>query len=541
MSKLSRFLLVFSLIAPGAVVSCTDPNLEQITIKNNPKNDDSSQNNQPIIDNTKSNNDNSNDNSDALPDTNSISEQPSVETNPVSNTEVKTTNYQFNPIQASRNTFLTKNDDYIQSIKYRTFSLKWYMQQKGTTQGYSVSGTLWMLDYMHLGNNKFKFYFGTNYHVASNLFSAKDYDIYQQPNRLKTFNPYYYEFAWASDAYDTNSKVGDSNWNRVQIPFNSKNLILRNFFLAHNFLQLNALPNLKSTYFADFAIVEFEIDLDALSKSDYKAKAFRVKLAQAMNEVNKSIKKFTNLDQTNSNKYLFTDNKIPYATLDYASVLDTYEKSKTNSSEQISEIVKEKLATYNYSLVPRYLYSFGYPAPSENNDSGIFNTIDANERNTLGYSSDDPSLGFSIQKDYVLKNYDQNSYFNNEVATKFYAFMYSFNSKNSPDKGASGSLVLNEQGLPIGLLLGHLSNPVTYIDANKNFQEASRALIQPFVQSIPLYSQNNQITIPAFNLLDHTNSELYPQQLVSYRSRINDVYGKDAKTAVFGGEIVTLL
>lgn len=124
MSKLSRFLLVFSLMAPGAVVSCTDANLEQITIKNNPKNDDSSQNNQPIIDNPNSNNDNSKDNSDALPDTNSISEQPSVETNPVSNTEIKTTNYQFNPIQASRNTFLTKNDDYIQSIKYRTFSLK---------------------------------------------------------------------------------------------------------------------------------------------------------------------------------------------------------------------------------------------------------------------------------------------------------------------------------------------------------------------------------------------------------------------------------
>ncbi|MGV2393532.1 UNVERIFIED_CONTAM: hypothetical protein O8I53_11585 [Campylobacter lari] len=45
-----------------------------------------------------------------------------------------------------------------------------------------------MFDYHKENDNKYKLFFATNYHVAVELFSDKDYSFNSQPNRNKKIN-----------------------------------------------------------------------------------------------------------------------------------------------------------------------------------------------------------------------------------------------------------------------------------------------------------------------------------------------------------------
>ncbi|UUM20131.1 hypothetical protein NPA11_01760 [Mycoplasma sp. 1578d] len=452
----------------------------------------------------------------------------------------------FTPSIADKSTYLKDNDQYIQSIKRRTFSLRWsydeFDPEKLTvTKKITTSGTIWLLDYAHIQKGRFKLYFGTNYHVASNLFSSRDYKIYQQPKKLQKYIPQNFQLTWAGDAYDSTPELDSYNWYSARIGFDSQIITFRNFFLAQNFMDKQSVPAEYGPYFADFAVIEMDVDLNALydiylSSNNISARNLIIKIEGAINELNRSIARFKKPNDKNT--YLLNNKSLPYATLDYATVRNIGKWSQYSTPNELSNLLNQYLSTYQYALAPQNLYSFGYPS-SGKGGLEIYKSIQNSQKDTLGPDKTDPSLNFSINDNFHFRPFDKDSqYFNNQVAMKFYGFLDSFQTQNGPKPGASGSLILNEQALPVGLLLGHLTLTNQHGQPINNDSKISTVLFQPFSLNQPIFSPYTKSTIQAYNLIDHTSSKLYPHQKVSYRSRLNDVYGKDFKTAIFGGQLV---
>ncbi|TNK93059.1 hypothetical protein C4M98_05540, partial [Mycoplasmopsis pullorum] len=61
------------------------------------------------------------------------------------------------------------NREYLSLIQNRSFSLTWTFDD-----GSFSAGTIWLLDYKEVENRHYKLYFGTNYHVAADIFGDND-------------------------------------------------------------------------------------------------------------------------------------------------------------------------------------------------------------------------------------------------------------------------------------------------------------------------------------------------------------------------------
>ncbi|UUM20133.1 MULTISPECIES: DUF31 family protein [unclassified Mycoplasma] len=569
MVKIKKIMLVFSSFLPIGLIACNTNNSfqSQNTVLNSLK--ESQQDLGFRMPKTNYQNSTKNTKNDTI--TPRIKDKLTTNINPkdsnqASNSEPKKQErVELDPSNAPTGTKLKNNDQYIQSINNRTFLLRLYLEDNTQKEENGKStvlkaGTVWLFDYAHEKNNKFKLFFATNYNTALNLFSEKDYQVYQQPQKLERYKPLKYSFSWTKDPYydnffgkhDNNLKIYENNFDNSQIT-------LRNFYLAQDFMNQKAVPAEYGHYFANFAIIEMDLDLDTLSdnKDSSKSQEFKQKIISAITEVNESIERFEHPE--NQAIYLMNNKTIPYATLDYQTTNKIRDLSRESSGEKVNSLINTYLKDYEYSFKPDAIYSFGYNISPlikrqqyQEEWVEIFNTLSNNiyyndnyrwnkneneNKNILGRNPRDPELNFKVNDSWHLTSYDrETSYFNDWVDMKFYGNLVSVNLPHSSQKLSAGSLILNEQALPLGLIIDSSRN----INGYDNYDQKGITLFQPFTQNIPTFQYRTQTTIQPYNLIDHTSNNLYQDQKISYRSRLNDVYGKDFKTAIFGGQLVNL-
>ncbi|EFF41740.1 MIP family Ig-specific serine endopeptidase [Mycoplasmopsis alligatoris] len=265
----------------------------------------------------------------------------------------------------------------------------------------------------------------------------------------------------------------------------------------------------KATYYKDFVV--FEIDVD-LTKDNSDSKEFSSWIQEAINSF-ENIKSYTkNNDVPNHDR-----GDIPYVSYDYASM---FHAPKRKIYKIFNNYDKA-----NHSAEMAYI--LGYPKDVKqyavrNNNSERYNTKNTWSVTSLGHTN-----GFG----------GSNVSFNSDIWNRPFANHYGFNSGlnfSSLYYGASGSMVTNEYGLPLGIY--------SSVNASVNSTEISKnGGYTNFVQNfdIPFYDIPNAV-YSAHNLIDGSDKRLYPRQRTSYRENLRFLYpngfenSEDSKkTAIF--------
>ncbi|WP_029512529.1 MIP family Ig-specific serine endopeptidase [Mycoplasmopsis iners] len=426
------------------------------------------------------------------------------------------------------------NLQYLESIKNRTFSFLTVFDNDTTT-----AGTIWMLDYKKISDREYKFFFGTNHHVAVELYSSNDYEIYKQPNR---------ENQITSIIFGINNNISDANgksYNFYRI--NDVNKFPRNFFLARNFMKDEVYSKHDRSYYADFAVIEWDVNFNEWNLRNPDALAIAKRLLTGIAEIDKT------LEKVKTNKLSMNDQKLPYASLDYSSVwelrnniIGLNEKSVNeittwNKAEQVDKFITKyyeygENEIYNYYYKPHAIYAYGHPLikTSTNTVVGTFYNVMDQDFNTL-----DRSDWISHKQYWLLMNElhnaavaDHGNQFNGEDLPYYYGMAYQSSQRTKIHGGASGSLVINQDGLPIGVLFGSLkSDAIVYLNDENKWETNHTMLIAPFSQEVPMWGTTGMIY--PFNLIDGRNKTKYQYQKTSYKERLIEVYGENYTTAIF--------
>ncbi|MFV8400996.1 MIP family Ig-specific serine endopeptidase [Mycoplasma sp. 2634B] len=442
---------------------------------------------------------------------------------------------------------LENNKAYINSLFNRTFSLIWDFDD-----GTNTAGTIWLLDYHKESNNKYKLFFATNYHVAVELYSDKDFDFNAQPNRTKKI---------------TNIRLGAvKNWTNQRLEYNYKSLERtmwpKNLFLGHNFMDQEVSKLYNGRYYTEFSVIEFDYDIEQfnqlpaldpnLSEGERRVRieqlkqmrkansALSLQLNLAIEELNSSIDKFK------QGNYAMQNSTLPYAGVDYGSVTlfinnvlgieedDTIKLPNTiNKINKVSNDIEKYFGNSKLQSQPQWDFFAGYPFVNRSRNQLLYNV----QNSMLGSSQ---GLMPDIDKNYwrTIDWYngsaiaDHGAEFNNEPRSKFYGLAYENLVPNDVIGGASGSLVVNESNLPIGLLFGH-SGKQPLIN-NKNVSVSlEKALTVGYALNMPFYSSKINGYVQPYNIIDGSDKDKYPHQVNSYRETLATVYGPEYKTALF--------
>ncbi|UUM20132.1 MULTISPECIES: hypothetical protein [unclassified Mycoplasma] len=471
MKIIKKIFISLSLMGPIGLISCGYENVS----KNDQNPSESAQDPNPELQKEQSPS-----NPDSDP---SKTSEPDQETN-YPKLELSTVN---------KNTYLENNDEYIQAIKNRTFYLWETSESKKESTLHNDGANIWLLDYARISKNKFKLFFGSSYTNASRFFSEDDYNYYQQTDRLNQYTPISFTLGWSEDAYDPSPTAKIGKWIEKKFLIKEKSVMIRNFMLQRDIVQNGNYP--KNI---NFAVVEMDIDLDQLSKNDNDLK-LRAKIISAINEVNKSIIRFKQADA--QHEYLFNDKSVPYATLDYSSVQNLNHLSKQTDKLEIDRIIKEYFEKEKYTLAPEFVYNFGYTNPIRSQIVNV-NNVSESEKDKLGPSKEVGDLKFEIWggSDYS----------------------YSLFIQNHSDDISLGSLVVNEQGLPIGVVSGKRTEGQKLWDDKFKL----KIQIQPFTLK---FETSKNLPNREYDLINE-----------NYRKTLVSVYGKHYKTAIFGGELADL-
>ncbi|MGY5139476.1 MIP family Ig-specific serine endopeptidase [Mycoplasmopsis gallinarum] len=445
------------------------------------------------------------------------------------------------------------NNQYLKTIYNRTLSFSYLFTNEENNKSLTT-GTMWLLDYAKLGtekDKKYKLFFATNYHVVQDLVFADDYPLYLQSSKLSQNHDIdTFVFGYKKNFNDLNSY-------EMQYAAFDKNAINKPkvFFAAVDFMNKSALTeefqNVK--HYADFAVIEWDVDLDRLRNSPtYNAiPLFRGdagKLADFIENTmlpsfNKSYETYTN----NTNQWTMSNNQYSYANLDYGSVnwvMNNLIGHKNNTNElnsintineiyNINSYIQNFKDIYYYTNEPTKVFFYGYPFNTEVPRHEFISNISKENYANLNWNNNhwediNSWHGITFGKEKEI-NFDG-------ISLKNYGIYYGTYQNTEVRGGASGSLLINEQGLPIGLLFGN--------KGSKNFRENNKlvtlnsALYILFSQNVVMkwpaaYNTNKYKIVEKYNLIDGTDKNKYPHQIQSYRQRLIDVYGLKFGTKLF--------
>ncbi|QNM93741.1 hypothetical protein H9M94_00485 [Mycoplasma sp. Pen4] len=483
-----------------------------------------------------------------------------------------------------------KNIDYVKNILGRTVSL-FFRYTDETFSG----GTAWLLDYIKTGaphENKYKLFLATNYHVAIELFADDDYDIYKQPNKLaqKHMKEFVVSF---NHKYDDSLK--DSIWTKklrsdyVHVRLKPSKMA-RTFFLAQNFMD-KAVVDVDKNYYADFAVLEWDVDLDnllapsdlALSNPDTSSHVGAYEYSQASIEwklLTDHLKNGIKLMEENKARLTHNDKVVnldktsdyPYATVGvdslwyarnellgakgferykniYADSDIIYKKLDTDEKiNNMSKYINETLPNSKYNPFS-YLYSAGYPILGIRITTQV--TVPAAANNLQGYKN------YSVDRNLISASFDLNATasadhglkFNNEAQSLYYGTAYEFLGFNPVIGGQSGSMVIDEQGLTVGILWGTYGD-IPFLDNNNKQVRLYRHAFAPLIQNFQFNGEhlmNNSdgsqtrkpFNVRRYNLIDGTNKEIYKYQRDSFRERLIKIYGDQYQSSFLFKKIKT--
>ncbi|AWX69349.1 MIP family Ig-specific serine endopeptidase [[Mycoplasma] anseris] len=468
----------------------------------------------------------------------------------------------FNNQPRNKANELNTNLDYYTSILSRTFSFLWNFKKVDENKpadenlNFYTGGTFWILDYKHIENNKYKIFLGTNYHVAVNLLTPNDYKEYKQPIKNKTANQM---------LLSVNRAIIDPN--NIDQP--NVNIFLpekfwpKTFWLASNFMNEKAsIPN-QDLYFADFAVVEWNIDLDelkeyynpqlattaeAIKKEKQRAAFIAYGIQKGIEQLEATKTRF------NQNKTLNKDWNLPYANIDYFTTTYIYNNQILNYNNSINNSTNKTKWTINkinelskelanahltndkyYQARPDLIHFVGYGLRSQSSlKVDLIGTVPNNQRYAKEpiYKQFKRKI-FNIDPTNHGKIVKESIKFNDQVPVQ-YGGWYVYYTDTETVGGMSGSLVINQEGLPIGVVFGTRSpsSMVILNDENKYVSLYNTSIV-PFSLEAPLYNSLNGLSAYPYNLIDGTNKTKYENQIMSYHEKLIEVFGKEYKTAIF--------
>ncbi|WPB54910.1 hypothetical protein SAM46_01390 [Mycoplasmopsis verecunda] len=414
-----------------------------------------------------------------------------------------------------------------------------------------------MFDYHKESDTKYKLFFATNYHVAIEMYHDNDYGFNKQPNRNKKVIEV--RLGTLSDRYDLNNTSNPKFTYKVL----DKDMWPRNLFLAHNFMDDSVSNLYNGRYYTEFAIMEFDFDIAQFNKlpaidpnlplSERKIKIVEnrrirdenryltKKLNTAIVSLDTSIARFA------SGSYPMQTNSLPYATMDYGSVNwyvnnvltrdedgNFIPPNTINKINKVSEDITSYFGDVKLQQWPQWDYFAGYPF------------IVANAKNRLLYNVDKSLLNST---DQVIPKVSQNFWrtlvdyngqpiashgvqFNEEEKSKFYGLAYENLAPYDIVGGASGSLVVNESNLPIGLLFGK-DRTQNVLNNDDKWITTYRSLNVAFSLNAPFWSNNINAYVQPYNLIDGRNKKKFPHQINSYKETLDKIYGNNYQTAIF--------
>ncbi|MGX9395460.1 MIP family Ig-specific serine endopeptidase [Mycoplasma sp. 1573] len=422
------------------------------------------------------------------------------------------------------------NEQYVQKIVDQSFSLMWDFQD-----GTNTAGTVWVLDYKKLTDSKYTFYFATNYHVALELYQGdKDFKEYQQLKRTNTItnirllSPKNWKDNSSSNTPSYLLNLPKDNWPRI-------------FFLAQNFMDSTAMDYNQNPYhYADFAVIEWTVDLNELSAIKYKttkqdALEFRRKLLRIVNnfDINPDVDTFINATKTDK-----------LLSLDYSTANDIKKSGNVTKTFESALPTSEQQAKSQSALVKKYLHGYQYNSSTDNVYWAGFPLVNGIEWKFLASVPNQYLATNNVNKeDGVTKSIftvqslfhnqpiaSHGAKFNESAKSLYYGLSYGIYQKVGPVGGVSGGMVLNAQMMPIGLIYG---NQDWYDLQNDDgtMSKYSLNIVQPFTQQKDIYTENG--IAYAFNLIDGTDKQKYPHQTSSYREQLIAKYGSNYKTKLF--------
>ncbi|VEU70208.1 MIP family Ig-specific serine endopeptidase [Mycoplasmopsis glycophila] len=430
----------------------------------------------------------------------------------------------------------------------RTFTFKYSIQNKENQNVpfEPAQGTAWIIDYHKYTNaaNKYKIFMATNMHVLeffSNAHSNPKLLNYQDPTQNqvvdfalgKTINrPNFNDIpnkSWKNHIQDkggnVNYQYGKQNGiSSPQIVFaavdfmNDPNAYNGLDLAAYKAKFLESIEYIKNEngeaqyqaavryaqslnkipFYSDFAIFEFDIDLNSAQTSG----TLKTWVKNAIDA----------LDRYNLRKGEVSPNRlvsdIPFHIADYVS------KGQNQLTKAYSDYNNISLAN------AKNLYVAGYPAsrhdlvywmqnnPTERNSDIISYFKSPKNKDAFAFSTNNFDSKIQSGNPAVKR-------FWNRPFLDFYGLIYNIRF-SSLYYGASGSVVYNDFGQVVGIYSG-VSQRAEYGDL---LQAASYT---PLIQATDIKLANGKIAY-AYNLIDGADKTKYPKQTSSYRENLRKIY-----------------
>ncbi len=428
---------------------------------------------------------------------------------------------------ASNLTKLTDAQAY-EKLKNRTFAIAFNSVDKTDENNpddvvkYEPTGTGWLLDAAYNENKtEVMLYIATNAHVFARSFNTLDSkykdtfpEYFTEPNNGEKVD----SFIIGVPKKEANIQAIDNNSrpdvNNTPVYFINKQLgggseigiegIFDNpktVFVALNIFDNQTNEQLKQTsptspgsqkinngIGKDFAVFGLKVNLakldELISKNDANKENFQLfkeHIEKAIVDIEQDIAKFQTQQYPNHDK-----KAVPYISYDYTSI---YQKG-------IAE--PEKLGiTESAILSPNTtkLYLLGYPS------------LDGQQFLMRNYPKNLTNKAFAISNDSFSNGLALNDILSPNRSYSSFSFI-TFIENSGLYYGASGSLVINDYGLPVGIYSAVQTR-------GGNLDISGKAGYTPFVQIADFDSYGL-----AHNLIDGTNKKLFPKQEKSYRQNL---------------------
>ncbi|WNM13984.1 MIP family Ig-specific serine endopeptidase [Mesomycoplasma ovipneumoniae] len=429
---------------------------------------------------------------------------------------------------ASNLTKLTDAQAY-EKLKNRTFAIAFNSVDKTDENNpndvvkYEPTGTGWLLDAAYNENkSEVMLYIATNAHVFARSFNTLDTkykdifpEYFTEPNKGEKVDSFIIGVPKKEaniQAIDNNSRPDANNtpvyfinkqlgererdwyrWNFLIIP--------KTVFVALNIFDNQTNEQLKQTSSTspgsqkinngigkDFAVFGLKVNLakldELISKNDANKEnlqLFKDHIEKAIVDIEQDIAKFQTQQYPNHDK-----KAVPYISYDYTSI---YQKG-------IAE--PEKLGISESAILSpntTKLYLLGYPS------------LDGQQFLMRNYPKNLTNKPFAISNDSFSNGLALNDILSPNRSYSSFGFI-TFIENSGLYYGASGSLVINDYGLPVGIYSAVQTR-------GGNLDISGKAGYTPFVQIADFDSYGL-----AHNLIDGTNKKLFPKQEKSYRQNL---------------------
>ncbi|MDW2930826.1 DUF31 family protein [Mesomycoplasma ovipneumoniae] len=418
-----------------------------------------------------------------------------------------------------------------EKLKNRTFAIAFNSVDKTDENNpdhvvkYEPTGTGWLLDAAYNENKtEVMLYIATNAHVFArsfNTFDSKYKDTFPEyftkPNNGEKVDSFIIGVPKKEaniQAIDNNSRPDGNN---TPVYFINKQLgegseigiegIFDNpktVFVALNIFDNQTNEQLKQTSTTspasqkinngigkDFAVFGLKVNLakldELISKNDANKEnlqLFKEHIEKAIVDIEQDIAKFQTQQYPNHDK-----KAVPYISYDYTSI---YQKG-------IAE--PEKLGISESAILfpnTTKLYLLGYP------------NLDGQQFLMRNYPKNLTNKAFAISNDSFSNGLTLNDILSPNRSYSSFGFI-SFIENSGLYYGASGSLVINDYGLPVGIYSAVQTK-------GGNLDISGKAGYTPFVQIADFDSYGL-----AHNLIDGTNKKLFPKQEKSYRQNLKEL------------------